>query len=405
MAKPKTPRKASSAAKKPVEDAVVVDVSDPPEAAISAAPQPETTIDGAPTEAADAPSDMAETPEDSGTPAQAPASKTQSRFVPMVIGGLVAGAIGFAAGTYLNLYNSQNSGTLQTELAQRDAQIQDLTSRLGTLQAQLGTLKGTVENSNLVSEPTLKTELAQQRAAIDTSLTGLAARIADLEKRPADTGATGDAAALSAYQDQLSTLKAALEAQGAKNDALAAEVQALAGKAKAVAAQEATNARATLAQAAVLRLRAALDGGAPLAPALADISASSDVAIPAALTSSAAGGVPTLANLRTEFPAAARQALAASRSADPATGTMGKLENFVISQLGVRSLEPKEGTSPDAVLSRAEAALGRGDLAATLNEIKSLPEAGQQKMAAWQAKAKTRMDALAAADALSQAIE
>jgi len=65
-------------------------------------------------------------------------------------------------------------------------------------------------------------------------------------------------------------------------------------------------------------------------------------------------------------------------------------------QTGVRSLEPREGNDPDAVLSRAEAAVRAGDLGAALDEITALPDPGQAALADWAATAQTRADALGA---------
>ncbi|MGB8622217.1 MAG: hypothetical protein WCD16_05310, partial [Paracoccaceae bacterium] len=74
---------------------------------------------------------------------------------------------------------------------------------------------------------------------------------------------------------------------------------------------------------------------------------------------------------------------------------------FLRTQFGARSLTPREGNDPDAILSRAEAALNAGELKDALDEIATLPEAGQQAMSGWVAKAQKRADALAAADTLA----
>jgi hypothetical protein len=49
----------------------------------------------------------------------------------------------------------------------------------------------------------------------------------------------------------------------------------------------------------------------------------------------------------------------------------------------VRSLTPRAGDSPDAILSRAEAAVGAGDLAGAIAELNTLPPAAQAAMADW----------------------
>ncbi len=54
------------------------------------------------------------------------------------------------------------------------------------------------------------------------------------------------------------------------------------------------------------------------------------------------------------------------------------------------------GDDPDAILSRAEAAVGSGDLTTALTEISALPAEGQARMAEWVALATRRQAALAA---------
>ncbi|MEP2717498.1 MAG: hypothetical protein ABJP42_13320, partial [Pseudophaeobacter sp.] len=72
--------------------------------------------------------------------------------------------------------------------------------------------------------------------------------------------------------------------------------------------------------------------------------------------------------------------------------------------LGARSVTPQEGDDPDAVLSRAEAALQSGDVTTALSEIEALPEAAQTAFADWQSAAQTRLAALAAVDQLAQSL-
>ena len=100
-------------------------------------------------------------------------------------------------------------------------------------------------------------------------------------------------------------------------------------------------------------LQAALSSGGARDQALAELQAAG-VQPPAVLS----GEVATLAQLRAEFPAAAREGLAAALKAAPANdGAMGVIGNFLRVQTGARSVEPREGSDPDAVLSRADAAV------------------------------------------------
>ena len=87
------------------------------------------------------------------------------------------------------------------------------------------------------------------------------------------------------------------------------------------------------------------------------------------------------------------EALGAARAAGGAEPGLG---GFARSLLGARSIEPREGDSADAVLSRAEAALRDGDLQTALTEIEALPPEARAVMDEWVARARIRLDAQAA---------
>ncbi|PJF09950.1 hypothetical protein CUR21_08745 [Pseudorhodobacter sp. MZDSW-24AT] len=154
--------------------------------------------------------------------------------------------------------------------------------------------------------------------------------------------------------------------------------------------------------AALGRVQAAVDSGQPFAGALTDLA---ELEVPETLSSVAEAGVPSRAALEDAFPAAARAALDASLRATMGEGWSDRFSTFLQSTTGARSLVPREGDDPDAVLSRAEAALRAGDLELALTELTSLPPEGQAEMAAWTAMAQTRLDALAAVSSLSAAVE
>ena len=84
---------------------------------------------------------------------------------------------------------------------------------------------------------------------------------------------------------------------------------------------------------------------------------------------------------------------------------MSRTRAFLMTEAGIRSLRPREGTDPDAILSRAEAAARDGDLARALAEIGTLPAEGQEAMAGWVAEAKKRIDAVEAVAALAASAE
>jgi hypothetical protein len=70
----------------------------------------------------------------------------------------------------------------------------------------------------------------------------------------------------------------------------------------------------------------------------------------------------------------------------------------------VRSLLPREGDDPDAVLSRVEAAVGDGRLSDALAEIELLPDVAKDKLSDWAAQVTRRKEAVAAAEALADTL-
>ncbi|AWX92777.1 hypothetical protein DPM13_05185 [Paracoccus mutanolyticus] len=72
---------------------------------------------------------------------------------------------------------------------------------------------------------------------------------------------------------------------------------------------------------------------------------------------------------------------------------MGLIGNFLRVQTGARSVEPREGSDPDAILSRANAAVEAGAIATALDEIATLPQSGQNAMKSWTDRARIWVDA------------
>ena len=149
-------------------------------------------------------------------------------------------------------------------------------------------------------------------------------------------------------------------------------------------------------QAALIDLKAAVETGAPYAATLAGVGD-----VPAALAENAEAGVPTLQALQRDYPAAARRALASTEVIPEDASAGERLTAFLKRRTGARSLSPKEGDSPDAVLSRAEASLGEGDLETALNELEALPPEGRAAMSDWLEQAELRLSVVTAIDELT----
>lgn len=363
-------------------------------------------------------------------PPVVPVTVKRVGFVPLVLGGVVAAGIGFAAGWQGLLPQPADTAT-EAALADQAARIDDVAASLNA------SLNASVAAIPAPDFAPVQTEIAALRA----DLVPLADRIAALEERlvvmeraPANDG-TFSATAIAAWQQDIEDLQAAVADQAAQTaamtEAAAARDAELAALQAAMAAQEAemgrlveeaaqrldaaestvagieevatANANATLRRAVLASLQTAVDTGQPFAGLLSELSATG-VEAPGGLAAMAGDGLATQAALRESFPDAARAALAAARAEgladDSGTGMLG----FLRSQLDVRSVEPREGDDPDAVLSRAEAALTEARLADALAEIATLPEVVRAPMTDWIAAAEARTVAVSALQSLAETL-
>ena len=309
-------------------------------------------------------------------------------FVPLVLGGVVAAGLGFGASQFIfpeGLSGSKSIAAIEA----LDAQLRKQNATMAALEKRLVAAENiTVPEPDLspVTDAVLGVETAMSE--LSAQYAGLESRLTDLEKRPAEGGAA--AAAVEAYEREVKALKDAMEKQKVEVDALVSAAQEDKASAEMTAQQ-------AMIRSAISRVQIALDTGASFADAMADLEAAG-LTVPAALSAVADTGVATIAQLTVDYPIAARNALAASRKDE---GTGGNVWNFFRNQLGVRSLEPKEGEGADAVLSRAEAALADGRLTDAMAELEGLPEEGRVELTDWMARATQRAEAIAAAEDLS----
>lgn len=333
----------------------------------------------------------------SATPAALPGAKAPPPpRGPGLFGALLGGALAAIGGFALSHFNliglaapessaalAALSAEVEAAKASQTAAVDGIGSQLAALDSRLTAL----ETAPAPDAPDLSRfdALEERLAAIETlpkdgtgSTAALAARIADLDRRltalPATSGSTE-------VQAQLDTALARLDA---------AETAAKEQTAKAAAEAEAAR-RARSIEA----LTAAVAAGGPFT---AELQALDDAALTAALGPLAELGVPTLAALQAGFPAAARDALALARDLGTEEGWSDRLVDFLATQTGARSLTPREGTSPDAILSRAEFALSEGRVADALSELGPLDPAVKAPLASWIAAADRH---LVAADALN----
>lgn len=307
---------------------------------------------------------------------------------PMVFGGGLAAAIGAGATLYVigarpDLLGLPADGAAQTRLAAQDQKIEALAGALSSVKpapVDPATIDAAIAMA--LADSKMKTDTIEAKITkISADLAALSGRVAALESQPQSTTSAADVAAATAAVTEAA--KAAAEQ---------------AERIKAEAAQTEKQAAVT---AALGEIRAALESGAGFEGPLARLS-DAGVTVPKGLATQAQG-VPTHTQLVESFAPAAREAIGMSLAETADQGSWSRLTAFLRSQTGARSLTPQEGDDPDAILSRAEAALRANDLPKALAEIASLPPAGQTGMAEWVAQAQHRLDAMAGLAALAGA--
>lgn len=398
------------------------------------APQPEEPVAAEPLvepapekpEPAPEPEAVDTTPEPPAPEVQPPQPAPQrGGWAGPVLGGVIAAVIGFGAANYvvprgwpfgpasqqidaLNQRLATESAALKATAAERESLKSGLSSAQGAV-ASLGSRLKTAE-AQAGATATQVGDLKAQIATLQKDITGLDDRVTKLEARPlASSGAAGSADAASSV---LNALRSQIADQQKANAALSDQMKSLSDKAnsridaaeqqaKAAKAQAEATAKSALAQAALIRVQTALDLGGPFSGPLSSLEAQG-VKVPDALASVSAQGVVTQAALAAQFAPAARAALDASVKATMGKGMGGRMMAFLRTQVGLRSLKPRTGTDPDAILSRAEADVKNADLAAAVKEIATLPPAGQAAMQDWTTKAKARLAAVDAMTAVAQ---
>jgi hypothetical protein len=317
-------------------------------------------------------------------PQQVP-TKRRSGLAAFVVGGALLAGAGFGAAKYAfpDTETAAAIAALQTQLDAKAADEAALKSDMATLAARPA------------PDATFGDRIAALEGAVPGTAT-FAARLTTLEDRLAaiETASVGGvgapAAALAAMGRELKDLKSQIEAQEGAGPALTADIEAASAAAQARLDAAELAAETAAKQAALSHIRAAFESGAPLGLALESLK-SMGAEIPAALAN-ATDTVPTLLSLQAGFADPARAALDASIRADMGDGWASRLTSFLRTQSGARSLTPHEGGDPDAVLSRAEAALQTGQIKGALTELAGLPPAGAEAMASWVADAIRRLD-------------
>ena len=302
--------------------------------------------------------------------------------MPAILGGLVAGAIGFGAAYFVL---PKPDMTLPAKISAQASEITELRDQIAA-----------VPVPDLSGFEAAQAATADAMVAADERITALETRLNDLSNRAGDSGSLSTAA----YEAELDALRSEME--NLRGTAIA-ELESAREQAAEIENNAEAAARAATGRASLARIQSGMETGAPLGEALDDLAAALQADVPAALTA-VRDGTPTLAALQSDFPALARAALATARAEGVSGEAEGGFASFLRNQFDVRSVAPKDGDGTDAILSRAEATLRQGRLTDALAEVGALPEVARAELSDWIALAEARADALAAAATLSTSL-
>ncbi|MDD9921146.1 MAG: hypothetical protein OXQ92_02540 [Boseongicola sp.] len=327
----------------------------------------------------------------------------------LVFGGVVAGAIGFGAamlGQQNDWFNTGTSDTSETSalieaqsekinaqdelIASQSAEIDAISKELDQALVQIEGISGTSDlSSEMTSVRSDVDGLTQDVAALNAKIDTLSGQLEEIIARPAVLSPDGEAE----MQEQLKAFQTELETAAA---AAKAEIEAAEQRASEIEQAALAEAKAAARRAAIADVKTALENGTPFAEPLGELEGP-----PEALASVADSGVTTLGALQEEFPVLARTALGEAQELPENASTGDRVTAFLRRHTNARSLSPKDGDDVDAILSRAEAALGQGEIGAAIAEIETLPPESMNVFSSWVNSAQKREQAVSALSALA----
>lgn len=284
--------------------------------------------------------------------------------------------------------------------------MEEIESRLGTLNADVAGLSETLSAAAIeggeISADTMA-DIAANATRMASIQNGLQTLTGDVSSLSGDMSAlSGD---MSALTGELSTLSGDLAGLSGGVDGLSTRMDTLEGEtlAKAEAAEAAATEQARLnaVENELDAIRKAIVAGQPFDGPLATLGELGITSIPDALSGAADGSIATTGMLKAELAPLARQAIRLSIRSSADDSPTGRLGAFLQSRVAGRSLEPGEGDSADAVLSRMDAALSNDNLSAVTEEAAALPEAAQSLLAPWMGKVEARQGAFDAIEAIA----
>ena len=321
--------------------------------------------------------------------------KSQLYLTPMFLGGLCAGAIGFGIAILPNYFNSNDQlGSLLLDQKEIHDQIISLSETVSEL-TNIGPPANFSEELDpfRISLSKLSADIMVNSSAQEQEITALKERIYLLEIRPLNREVS--ASVMQNYERELTQIRAEIEAIVNK---VADDVEQAQGGAAMLEVATQAISQENVADSALIGIEAAISNGTGYSTLLEELKLILGLNVPEVLSANAQLGVVSLNKLQDEFPKLARVSLQTARMEGDGTG----FGAFLKAQLGFRSLFPREGTSPDAVLSRAEASVAAGNLQVALVELIDLPKSGQLVLQDWSERARTRLSVLNALSELTR---
>ena len=214
-------------------------------------------------------------------------------------------------------------------------------------------------------------------------------------------------AEIAALQNQIALLQAQLPNHAAAPAAVApaptplyaADAAALAqisARLDRIEANQRAIAHAAAAANAAEALQRAAASGAPFTTELAVVQSSiSDPHVLDTVRPFADKGIPSEAELATQFPHAAAIANIAAKGAKGDNGVLSKISHWFGNFISVRRTDSELGTGTEATLAHAERRINAGDLAGAVAYLDALPTPAQTAMGSWldAARARTALDA------------
>lgn len=377
---PKAGETGSGAVKPPV-----LDLKARPSAPASAAEsKPTAAASGTAVPPTGKPDDKpAAAPSSSSTkPAAAPSPKAGGSAGGLVGAAIIGGLLGLG-GAY-GLAVTGNWPTQPLPPAAVDPQVATLSKAIPELETVTQTTQSELARANQrlaaleSATPPAATEAiaAPDTAAIEAAIAGLTERLDALSGAPQ---ATADNAALDSLRGELASLTSRLNEVAARvgtGEASLKTLESTVATTSAALAQQPSDIGAVLQLPLILSgLETAFASGRPYETELAALRAGLPKAsVPTVIANAAASGLPRPDAIARQF-ADVVPAMLAGRPVDPNAGWQaGALDWFA----GAIALQPSgeiAGDSPDAVLSRAKAAVDRRDFTAAQTLIAGLPAA------------------------------